>query len=76
MDSHVFKLPQEIFKIMSKESKDWLEENEWPDIPVDSEVYSHYTHLSDLMEQFAKEYHQKQLTKWALVEKGRFKKYL
>ena len=61
---------------MSKESKDWLEENEWPDIPVDSDAYSHYTNLSELLEQFAKEYHQKQLIKWALVEESRFKKYL
>jgi hypothetical protein len=61
---------------MGLESKEWLDRNEWPDIPVDSDAYSHYTHLSDLMEQFAKEYHQKQLVKWAMVEKSRFKKYL
>jgi|TARA_B100001093_G_scaffold507385_1_gene567859 hypothetical protein len=61
---------------MSKESKEWLDKNEWPDIPIDSSAYSHYTYLSDLMEQFAREYHQKQLIKFANDEKIKFKKYL
>ena len=50
---------------MSIESKDWLNNNEWPDVPIDSDAYAHYTYLSELMEQFAKEYHENQLTKYA-----------
>jgi len=61
---------------MPLEAKNWLNENEWPDIPVDSDAYSHYTNLSELLEQFAKEYHQDQLVKWAIVEKAQFKKFL
>tara|TARA_R110000787_G_scaffold230905_1_gene338383 strand:+ start:441 stop:644 length:204 start_codon:yes stop_codon:yes gene_type:complete len=60
---------------MSKDSKEWLETNEWPDIPVDSDAYSHYTHLSELLDQFGKEYHEKQLVKYAIVTKSKFKKY-
>ena len=61
---------------MSKESKEWLDRNEWPDIPIDSSAYSNYTYLSELLEQFGKEYHEKQLVKYALVQKTKFKKYL
>mgnify|MGYP006085698731 FL=1 len=61
---------------MSKESKEWLDRNEWPDLPIDSSAYSHYTYLSELLEQFGKEYHEKQLVKYALVQKAKFKKYL
>ena len=53
---------------MSKESKEWLDRNEWPDIPIDSSAYSHYTYLSELLEQFGKEYHEKQLVKYASVQ--------
>ena len=63
-------------KEMSVESKDWLDRNEWPNIPIDSDAYSHYTYLSELMEQFAKEYHEKQLVKYALVTKTKFNKFL
>jgi len=61
---------------MSIESKDWLNNNEWPDVPIDSDAYTHYTYLSELMEQFAKEYHENQLTKYALVTKTKFNKFL
>ena len=61
---------------MSKESKEWLDKNEWVDTPIDSSAYPHYTYLSELMEQFAKEYHQKQLIKMSVIEKSKFKKYL
>jgi hypothetical protein len=63
-------------KEMSIESKDWLDRNEWPNIPIDSDAYSHYTYLSELMEQFAKEYHEKQLVKYELVTKTKFNKFL
>ena len=39
-------------------------------------MYAHYTYLSELMEQFAKEYHENQLTKYALVTKTKFNKFL
>ncbi len=61
---------------MSIESKVWLNDNEWPDIPIDSDAYSHYTHLSELLEQFAKEYHENQLVKYATIQKTKFKKFL
>jgi hypothetical protein len=57
-------------------AKKWLNDNEWPDLPIDSSAYSHYTYLSEVMEQFAKEYHEKQLVKYAIVQKSKFKKYL
>ena len=63
-------------RVMSKESKEWLGRNEWPDIPIDSDAYSHYTYLSELMEQFDKEYHENQLVKYAIVQKSKFKKFL
>lgn len=60
----------------SFKASDWLEENEWPDLPVDSDAFSHYSTMSKLMDQFAKEYHQKALVKWAKVEESKFNKYL
>ena len=57
-------------------AKDWLAENEWPDIPVDSDAFSHYTNMSKLMDQFAKEYHHNALVKWAIVEGASFDKHL
>ncbi len=42
----------------------------------DSPPFFNYTYLSELMEQFAKEYHEKQLVKYAIVQKSKFKKYL
>jgi hypothetical protein len=57
-------------------AKKWLDENEWPNLPIDSSAFSHYTYLSELMEQFAREYHEKQLVKYAIVQKSKFKKYL
>ena len=58
------------------ESKKWLAENEWPDLPINSDAFAHYTYLSELMDQCAKEYHEKQLVKYASVQKSKFKKYL
>ena len=40
---------------------DWLNKNEWPDLAVDSDAFSHYTQLSKIMEQYAKEYHARKL---------------
>lgn len=61
---------------MSLEAKNWLAENEWPDLPVDSDAFSHYSTMSKLMDQFAKEYTKQALVKWAKVEETKFNKYL
>ena len=61
---------------MALKAKDWLAENEWPDLPIDSDAFSHYSTLSKLMDQFAKEYTQHALVKWAKVEETKFNKYL
>lgn len=37
-------------------AKDWLDENEWENRPIESDVFSHYTMLDTLMEEFAKHY--------------------
>tara|TARA_R110000737_G_scaffold342186_2_gene366765 strand:+ start:933 stop:1118 length:186 start_codon:yes stop_codon:yes gene_type:complete len=61
---------------MSSGAKKWLEENEWPDLPVDSDAFSHYTTMSKLMDQFAKEYHHRALVKWSIVESASFNNHL
>ena len=55
---------------------DWLDRNEWPDLAVDSDVFSHYTQMSKIMEQYAREYHAKQLEKARKNEETKFKKFL
>ena len=47
---------------------DWLDKNEWPDLAVDSDAFSHYTQMSKIMEQYAKEYHAKKLEEARKVE--------
>ena len=34
--------------------KDWLDENEWENKPIESEAWSHYTMLDTLMEEYIK----------------------
>lgn len=55
---------------------DWLDKNEWPDIPVDSTAFSHYTMLSNIMEQYAKEYHAGELEKARKREITKFNQFL
>jgi hypothetical protein len=55
---------------------DWLDRNEWPDLAVDSDAFSHYTQMSKIMEQYAREYHAKQLEKARKNEETKFKKFL
>jgi hypothetical protein len=55
---------------------DWLDRNEWPDLAVDSDAFSHYTQMSKIMEQYAREYHAKQLEKARKKEETKFKKFL
>jgi len=42
-------------------AKDWLEENEWENRPIDSDAFSHYTMLDTLMEEYAKYYMKEKL---------------
>jgi hypothetical protein len=55
---------------------DWLNKNEWPDLAVDSDAFSHYTQLSKIMEQYAREYHAKKLEQARKREETQFKKFL
>ena len=41
--------------------KEWLNENEWENKPIESEVWSHYTMLDTLMEEYAKYYMKEKL---------------
>jgi hypothetical protein len=55
---------------------DWLDKNEWPDLPVDSAAFSHYTLMSKIMEQYAKEYHAEKLEQARKTEITQFNKFL
>ena len=55
---------------------DWLDKNEWPDLPVDSAAFSHYTLMSKIMEQYAREYHAEKLEQARKSEITQFNKYL
>lgn len=55
---------------------DWLNKNEWPDLPVDSTAFSHYTMLSKIMEQYAREYHVDKLKQAKNQEETKFNEYL
>ena len=55
---------------------DWLDKNEWPDLAIDSDAFSHYTQMSKIMEQYAKEYHAKKLEEARKVELTKYTKFL
>ena len=55
---------------------DWLDKNEWPDLAVDSDAFSHYTQMSKIMEQYAKEYHAKKLEEARKIELTKYTKFL
>ena len=55
---------------------EWLNKNEWPEMHVYSDAFSHHTMLSSIMEQYAREYHAKQLEKARKKEETKFKKFL
>lgn len=57
-------------------AKEWLNKNEWPDVAVDSDAFSHYTKLSKIMEQYAREYHVKKLGQAKKQEETKFNEYL
>ena len=37
-------------------AKEWLEKEEWENVPVDSQKWSHYTMMDTVMEEYAKVY--------------------
>ena len=41
--------------------KEWLDENEWDNVPIESTAFSHYTTLDTLMEEYAKYYMKEKL---------------
>ena len=55
---------------------DWLDKNEWPDLAVDNDAFSHYTQMSKIMEQYAKEYHAKRLEEARKQELTKYTKFL
>tara|TARA_B110000305_G_C19045423_1_gene450190 strand:+ start:415 stop:594 length:180 start_codon:yes stop_codon:yes gene_type:complete len=57
-------------------AKEWLNKNEWPDVAIDSDAFSHYTKLSKIMEQYAREYHAKKLGQAKKQEETKFNEYL
>lgn len=57
-------------------AKEWLDKNEWPDLKVTSDAWSHWTQLSTIMDQYAKEYHVKELEAARQKEIVKYKKYL
>jgi len=61
---------------MPLEAKGWLDENEWPDLAVDSDAFSHYTKMSQIMEQYAREYNADKLEQARKREETQFKKFL
>ena len=38
------------------QAKEWLEKEEWDNLPVDSQKWSHYTMMDTIMEEYAKVY--------------------
>lgn len=46
------------FKMSAKE---WLDENEWDNVDVDSTIYPHSTKLDKIMEEYAKHYFKENL---------------
>tara|TARA_B100000963_G_scaffold105288_1_gene91216 strand:- start:23 stop:196 length:174 start_codon:yes stop_codon:yes gene_type:complete len=37
-------------------AKEWLDKEEWENVPVDSQKWSHYTMMDKIMEEYAKVY--------------------
>lgn len=57
-------------------AEEWLNKNEWPEMHIYSDAFSHHTLLSRIMEQYAREYHAKQLEQARIKEETKFKKFL
>ena len=57
-------------------AEEWLNKNEWPEMHIYSDAFSHHTMLSSIMEQYAKEYHANKLEQARKTEVTRFIKFL
>ena len=57
-------------------AEEWLNKNEWPEMHIYSDAFSHHTLLSRIMEQYAKEYNAKKLEEARRVEVTQFSKFL
>ena len=55
-------------------AKDWLEQEEWENVAVDSQKFSHYTTLDKLLEEYAKVYLKNKLKE--IDKNTHLKKYL
>ena len=55
-------------------AKDWLEKEEWENVAVDSQKFSHYTTLDKLLEEYAKVYLKNKLKE--IDKNTHLKKYL
>lgn len=57
-------------------AEEWLDKNEWPEMQVYSDAFSHHTMLSSIMEQYAKEYHARKLEEARKKEVTQFNNFL
>ena len=55
-------------------AKDWLEQEEWENVAVDSEKFSHYTTLDIILEEYDKVYLKSKLKE--IDKNTKLKKYL
>ena len=55
-------------------AKDWLEKEEWENVAVDSQKFSHYTTLDKILEEYAKFYLKNKLKE--IDRNTRLQKYL
>ena len=56
------------------QAKEWLEKEEWDNLPVDSQKWSHYTMMDTIMEEYAKVYLKNTLEK--IDKNTKLNKYL
>ena len=62
-------------KQSSMSAKEWLNQNEWENRPIESDAFSHYTMLDTLMEEYAKHYlteYLKDVRKKVEIDKKKF----
>ena len=57
-------------------AKDWLNKNNWSEGYVESDIFPHHTMLSDIMEQYAKEYMSQNLKKIVSQTESKLKSFL
>ena len=44
--------------------KEWLDENEWDNVPIESTTFSHYITLDTLMEEYAKVLYERKIKRY------------